>query len=186
MFRAETPKNGMTRYSTRKSVLRTTERCSVDPQLFQNFKTEDGDQLRAEFRAFKFPESNFVLFKGMVNVCLDWCTAVKCANGEVGYGKRRRRDVSDDEASRINKIYEVSMATIVKVAEEPVEGKPADLWLEKATLQEVLHPDDAAIAALSEEFGAYKYIDFQSSSSSLSASVGLVFLIGLLHHIMAF
>ena len=30
-----------------------------------------------------------------------------------------------------------------------------------ATLREIYHPDEAALAALSEEFGAYKYIDFQ-------------------------
>eukprot|EP00095_Tigriopus_kingsejongensis_P002866 maker-scaffold52_size450388-snap-gene-1.15 protein:Tk02866 transcript:maker-scaffold52_size450388-snap-gene-1.15-mRNA-1 annotation:"conserved hypothetical protein" len=149
------------------------DKCSVDPQLFQNFKTEDGDQLQAEFRAFKFPESNYVLFKGTVNVCLDWCTAVKCANGEVGYGKRRRRDVSQDERSHLNKIYEVSMATIVKVSEGNVDDdvKPKTTWLEKATLREIYHEDDKAISALSEEFGAYKYIDFHSASpSSLRAS----------------
>lgn len=48
----------------------------MDPYLFQNFLTDDGDSLRAEFKAFKFPESNFVLFKGTVNVCLDRCRGV--------------------------------------------------------------------------------------------------------------
>ena len=49
----------------------------MDPYLFQNFLTEDdGDNLRAEFKAFKFPASNFVLFKGTVNVCLDKCKGV--------------------------------------------------------------------------------------------------------------
>ena len=28
------------------------------------------------------------------------------------------------------------------------------------------HPDEAAIAALSEEFGAYKYVDFQEENSA--------------------
>ena len=51
-------------------------RCTVDPFLFENFYTEDGDLLRAKFKAFKFPESNFVLFKGVVNVCLDRCNSV--------------------------------------------------------------------------------------------------------------
>jgi hypothetical protein len=52
--------------------------CTVDPYLFQNFLTDDGgDNLRAEFKAFKFPESNFVLFKGTVNVCLDKCSGVR-------------------------------------------------------------------------------------------------------------
>ena len=51
-------------------------RCTVDPVLFENFLTEDGDLLRAKFQAFKFPETNFVLFKGIVNVCLDKCRGV--------------------------------------------------------------------------------------------------------------
>ena len=51
-------------------------RCTVDPVLFENFLTEDGDLLRAKFQAFKFPETNFVLFKGVVNVCLDRCNGV--------------------------------------------------------------------------------------------------------------
>ena len=51
--------------------------CSVDPYLFENFVTSDGDYLRAKFRAFKFPESSFVLFKGTVNVCVSTCSPVK-------------------------------------------------------------------------------------------------------------
>lgn len=48
----------------------------MDPFLFENFLTEDGNFLTARFKAFKFPESDFVLFKGVVNVCLDTCTGV--------------------------------------------------------------------------------------------------------------
>ena len=51
-------------------------RCSVDPYLFENFATNDGDFLNAQFRAFKFPESSFVMFRGTVNVCLDTCNPV--------------------------------------------------------------------------------------------------------------
>lgn len=50
--------------------------CSVDPFLFENFNTIDGDFLSAKFRAFKFPESTFVQFRGTVNVCLDKCKGV--------------------------------------------------------------------------------------------------------------
>jgi len=139
--------------------------------LFQNFETSDeGNSLRAQFKAFKFPESNFVLFKGTVNVCLDKCGGVECANGQIGFGRRRRRrrDVTVGDAVDRNKVYEVSMSTIVKVAEEHVEGKPAT-WVEKATLREIYHPDEAALAALSEEFGAYKYINFQEDGAKNSA-----------------
>lgn len=53
-----------------------TYSCSVDPYLFENFNTEDGDFLTAKFRAFKFPESTYVQFRGTVNVCLDKCQGV--------------------------------------------------------------------------------------------------------------
>lgn len=79
----------------------------MDPYLFENFETQDGDFLKAKFRAFKFPQSPFVLFKvlttkvpflhhaqGTVNVCLDACAGVQCSNGQRGFG-RRRREVSD-------------------------------------------------------------------------------------------
>lgn len=51
-------------------------RCSVDPYLFENFNTLDGDKLTARFKAFKFPETNYVLFRGTIDVCLDTCTGV--------------------------------------------------------------------------------------------------------------
>merc|ERR1712156_1238044 len=76
----------------------------------------DGNLIRAKFKAFKFPESNFVRFEGVVNVCLDTCPGVECSNGQIGFGRKKRNVPSDDvEAQRI---YEVSMSTIVKVAEE--------------------------------------------------------------------
>lgn len=55
-------------------------RCSMDPYLFENFNTVDGDFLTAKFRAFKFPESTYVQFKGTVNVCLDKCRGVSIQN----------------------------------------------------------------------------------------------------------
>lgn len=134
----------------------------MDPYLFENFLTERGDLLRAKFKAFKFPETNFVLFKGNVNVCLDKCQGVECSNGQLGYGRRKRRDVVDS-SPKVNRVYEVSMSTIVKVAEEHFDGKPT--FVEKATIREVYHPDELNLAALSEEFGAYKYIDFQGDNS---------------------
>ena len=51
-------------------------RCSVDPYLFENFNTVDGDTLTARFKAFKFPETNYVLFRGTIDVCLDKCSGV--------------------------------------------------------------------------------------------------------------
>ncbi|KDR19220.1 hypothetical protein L798_06275 [Zootermopsis nevadensis] len=87
--------------------------CSVDPYLFENFNTVDGDFLSAKFRAFKFPESTYVQFKGTVNVCLDKCRGVECSNGQTGYG-RRRREVSSIPADP-NKVFEVTMSTFIRV-----------------------------------------------------------------------
>jgi len=185
--------------------------CTIDPYLFENFLTDDGNLIRAKFKAFKFPESNFVRFEGVVNVCLDTCPGVECSNGQIGFGRKKRNVPSEDvEAQRI---YEVSMSTIVKVAEEeddfgenPLEvswknrGKSfkspsrrydtaenlrtipksnpirpiqktqrREVFVERAVIGNVYHhPDDRAITRLSEEFGSYKYIDFEGASSTSS------------------
>lgn len=87
--------------------------CSVDPYLFENFNTIDGDFLSAKFRAFKFPESTYVQFKGTVNVCLDKCKGVECSDGQVGYG-RRKRAISTLPADP-NKIFEITITSFIKV-----------------------------------------------------------------------
>ncbi|XP_019874868.1 uncharacterized protein LOC109602854 [Aethina tumida] len=87
--------------------------CSVDPYLFENFNTVDGDFLAAKFRAFKFPESTYVQFKGTVNVCLDKCKGVECSDGQIGYG-RRRRSIPTLPADP-NKVFEISITSFIKV-----------------------------------------------------------------------
>jgi len=145
--------------------------CSVDPYLFENFVTSDGDYLKAKFRAFKFPESSFVLFKGTVNVCLDTCSPVQCSNGQRGYG-RRRRDVSD--AADPNKVYEISMSTVIKLECDDCEKAK---YMEKGSLREKFeysHADEAALSALFEEFGSARYAYFEpdhSGQKSLSTSI---------------
>jgi len=137
--------------------------CSVDPYLFENFVTNDGDYLKAKFRAFKFPESSFVLFKGTVNVCLDTCSPVQCSNGQRGFG-RRRRSVTD--AADSNKVYEISMSTIIKMECDDCEKEK--YLLEKGSLREKLefkHADEAALSALFEEFGSSKFVNFETGRS---------------------
>ncbi|XP_014246016.1 uncharacterized protein LOC106664622 [Cimex lectularius] len=87
--------------------------CSVDPYLFENFNTVDGDFLTAKFRAFKFPDSTYVQFKGTVNVCLDKCRGIECSNGQVGFGRRRREIPSIPPDP--NKVFEVSITSYIKV-----------------------------------------------------------------------
>ncbi|BES97934.1 Zona pellucida-like domain [Nesidiocoris tenuis] len=87
--------------------------CSVDPYLFENFNTVDGDFLAAKFRAFKFPDSTYVQFKGTVNVCLDKCRGVECSNGQIGYGRRKRAVPMMPPDP--NKVFEVSISSYIKV-----------------------------------------------------------------------
>jgi len=144
--------------------------CSVDPYLFENFITSDGDYLKAKFRAFKFPESSFVLFKGTVNVCLDTCTGVQCSNGQLGFG-RRRRDVSD--AADPNKVYEISMSTVIKMECDDCHKAK---YIEKGSIREKIefsHKDDEALSALFNDFGSARYTYFEASESS-SSMVSLV------------
>lgn len=85
--------------------------CSVDPYLFENFRTDNGDQLSAKFRAFKFPDSSYVQFKVVVNVCLDKCDGTECSNGQIGYGRRRR----EIRGANTKNLYEIHMSTFIKV-----------------------------------------------------------------------
>lgn len=66
--------------------------CSLDTYIFGNFESDPEDQsLRAKFRAFKFPDSNFVRFVGTVNVCIKQCAKVNCN------GKRRKRATNQED-----------------------------------------------------------------------------------------
>ncbi|XP_035720399.1 uncharacterized protein LOC118440856 isoform X1 [Vespa mandarinia] len=87
--------------------------CSVDPYLFENFYTVNGDFLTAKFRAFKFPESTYVQFRGTVNVCLDKCLGIECSNGQIGFGRKKRAIASSNTDK--NKLFEVTMSTFIKV-----------------------------------------------------------------------
>lgn len=96
--------------------------CTVDPYLFENFNTIDGDTLSAKFKAFKFPDSSYVQFRATVNVCLDKCLGTQCSNGQIGYG-RRRRDTTEVLAQGLmdtNKVYEISLAMFIKIND--IEG----------------------------------------------------------------
>lgn len=84
----------------------------MDPYLFENFNTADGDFLTAKFRAFKFPDTTFVQFRGTVNVCVDKCKGIQCSNGQTGYGRRKREIAPSSDG---NKVFEISMTTFIRV-----------------------------------------------------------------------
>jgi len=159
--------------------------CSVDPYLFENFASVDGDFLKAKFRAFKFPESNYVLFKGTVNVCLDTCKGVQCSNGQLGFG-RRRRDISAISPDP-NKVYEISTSTVIRLECEdcPVFKKKPDskiniLSAETAEVKSFKANEEAALSALFEEFREYRTpgvaVFEKNGSSCLSSATTLLLL----------
>ncbi|GFY43532.1 ZP domain-containing protein [Trichonephila inaurata madagascariensis] len=77
--------------------------CSIDPYIFGNFETPDeGKTLYSKFRAFKFPDSNYVLFVGTVNVCLKQCRGVK------GDEKNSSKQTIQPANSRNTKVYRLS------------------------------------------------------------------------------
>lgn len=88
----------------------------MDPYLFENFNTIDGDILSAKFKAFKFPDSSYVQFRATVNVCLDKCLGTQCSNNQVGFGRRKR----EINANAANKVYEISVAMFLQV--QDIEG----------------------------------------------------------------
>ncbi|KAH9505974.1 hypothetical protein DERF_010736 [Dermatophagoides farinae] len=91
--------------------------CSIDPYIFGNFISNDGgDSISARFRAFKFPESNYVMFIGTVNVCLDKCQEVPCGNGIYALGRRRRRRSLPMEMPKDpNKVFEIEMMAYLRI-----------------------------------------------------------------------
>ncbi|XP_041986318.1 uncharacterized protein LOC121738380 [Aricia agestis] len=128
--------------------------CSVDPYLFDNFMTVDGRNLTAKFRAFKFPDTTYVQFKGTVTVCLDKCQGVQCTNGATAYGRRRRAVVSGADA---NNLYEVSLTTIIKVDWADGERREAEEVLEMfknlKVANQMLGDMDGTPATVAEQTG---------------------------------
>lgn len=148
--------------------------CSVDPYLFDNFLTADGDTLSARFRAFKFPETSYVQFKGTVTVCLDKCQGVQCSNGVVGYG-RKRRSISSSES---NKVYEVSLTTFIKVDYPEGESREAEdvlALLRKHKIANQKLGDHYEAAATVAEQTPDNRLVLHQTQNTLNRSSGLAF-----------
>lgn len=107
--------------------------CSIDPYIFGNFESAPGgDAVSARFRAFKFPDSSYVMFIGTVNVCLNECVGVPCANDVTAYGRRRRRRAALPKETKVpsdpNKVYEIEMSTYLKIGwdEKELQSKKGE------------------------------------------------------------
>lgn len=83
--------------------------CSIDSYIFGNFELNPEDQsLRARFRAFKFPDSNFVRFVGTVNVCIKQCPETNCGGGGAGTRKKRHSTQANKSAKDDRLVFTVS------------------------------------------------------------------------------
>lgn len=71
--------------------------CATDPSIFGNWEYDPHQkQLMARFNAFKFPSSNNLRFQCNIRVCFGSCPPVNC-DGVDAYGRRRRRQVKDED-----------------------------------------------------------------------------------------
>lgn len=83
--------------------------CSIDTYIFGNFEHNTDDQsLRAKFRAFKFPDSNFVRFVGTVNVCIKQCAKTNCN------GNRRKR--SSSNPNKNDQLVSLTVSTVLRIS----------------------------------------------------------------------
>lgn len=86
--------------------------CSIDTYIFGNFEPNSEDQsLRAKFRAFKFPDSNFVRFIGTVNVCIKQCAKVNCNSG-----RRKRSSNQSDQNNNNNRLVQLTVSTVLRIS----------------------------------------------------------------------
>ncbi|XP_051172587.1 uncharacterized protein LOC127288923 [Leptopilina boulardi] len=154
--------------------------CSVDPYLFENFNTIDGDFLTAKFRAFKFPDSNYVQFRGTVNVCLDKCDGVECSNGQIGYGRRKRRSVKSSKTQ--NQLYEVTMSTFVKVGEDSVEY--SEFIVKGRSNNNRTEEEQPVITEEVREKFQYKVSEMTTNGSRMENMINLTFVLVCLYSIL--
>ena len=143
--------------------------CSIDPYIFANFETEDqGKSLSAKFRAFKFPESNYVLFVGTVNVCLKSCQGTQCGEGQIGYGRKRRS--YDPLPFDPNKVFEAELTAFVRVGESDQHKSSLS---SSSSDPAILSPDDvAASSKVSRDLTSHplKWTSTQSDATTSSSS----------------
>lgn len=86
--------------------------CSIDTYIFGNFEHNPEDKsLRAKFKAFKFPDSNFVRFTGTVNVCIKQCARVNCSGG-----RRKRASGTNSGQSSSDRLVQVTVSTVLRIS----------------------------------------------------------------------
>ncbi|XP_035208056.1 uncharacterized protein LOC118182780 isoform X1 [Stegodyphus dumicola] len=71
--------------------------CATDPRIFPPFDKIPGTKsLQSRFQAFKFSEDPVVRFQVNVHFCLEECNPVICPGGTQSWGKRRKREDTEE------------------------------------------------------------------------------------------
>lgn len=155
--------------------------------------------LEAKFKAFKFPDTNYVLFRGTINVCLDSCKGVEkeyqisknvsqfsshfwfqiqCSTGQLGYGRRRR----DLRNGHMNYDYEIHTAAILQVASRNSTNGSMLKDRESAILGSTYQPQSTINAkhTQTEQFAVSKLteepVQESSGSNSITGIISWVFI----------
>jgi hypothetical protein len=100
-------------------------------------------------------------------------TIIKVAEDADDFGEKptapeRRSIRNDQDQNEQNLLKSQSLLFDRNFRSNPPQNRE-QVFVERAVLHNVhRHPDDRAVAKLSEEFSSYKYIEFEGSSSSNS------------------
>lgn len=72
--------------------------CPTDPAIFPALQTDMRDQksLSSTFKAFRFPSTGIVNFEVQIRFCQERCQPVRCASGFDSFGRRRKRNIDDE------------------------------------------------------------------------------------------
>ncbi|XP_069102665.1 uncharacterized protein [Argopecten irradians] len=83
------------RYCTANTIEIITDFCSTDTELFPNFLHPAQGLLASTFNAFRTTDLNGgivnMVFSCTLQLCFGVCSQTNCSNGDVVYGKRKRR-----------------------------------------------------------------------------------------------
>ncbi|CAK9252583.1 unnamed protein product [Sphagnum jensenii] len=105
--------------------------CPTDPSVFPALKLDfrDKKSLYSTFKAFRFPSTGVVNFEVQVRYCHDYCEPAKCGNGIFSYGRRRKRNILEDDsieyinATQLINITEAVTTPTVLTKKLPVKSK---------------------------------------------------------------
>ncbi|OWF53467.1 hypothetical protein KP79_PYT22933 [Mizuhopecten yessoensis] len=92
------------KYCTANTLEVIEDFCSTDTELFPNFVHPVQGVIATSFGAFRTTDLNGgvvdMVFSCTLQLCLGTCSQMDCANGESGYGRRKRFADNDEKGNR--------------------------------------------------------------------------------------